>query len=433
MPPTATLPGAAGPDSLSGGFDLAFDQFVILTTDLDATRFHRLWHFAHQVDVQQTVFHFGAVDTYIVGQLIGALEIAVCNTAVQVLAIGDIGIFPADDLEQIVLGLDIDFIGAEACDSERYLVLILTGCFDIVGWVTTGVGTVGRLKCMGESIEADCGTKKGGKVICGHDFVLELKQQKVSGVRMNHRFRGPLWHPCHKNGADPGSFKRTMSTLPDGALDQEFFQFHEPQHTGCDQEDDAPGFQVERRGAEQRLHGGDVGEAELENNQQTYGEEHVTVFQQAVPVQYRFENGARVEQIKNLVSNQGIHRHGARIFDAGPALKLPYEQSEGPDHQDHRHEQNAPQKESRQYGFAGVPWRPLHDPAFGWLKCECKGKGGGGDHVDPQDLYRGQREMFESEQDGAQHNQGLTTVGRQDEQDRLAQIVVYRAAFLRRH
>ena len=162
MPPTATrLPGTRGCLRLSGRHDLAFDQFVVLTADLDPAWFHGLGYLAHQVDMQETVLQIGTVDPHIVGQLVGAFEVAVGDATMQVLAVGDVGIFSTDDLEQVFLGLDVDFLGTEACDSQGNPVLVLARRLDVVRRVTASVRAVGRFERTGQSVESDSGTKQG--------------------------------------------------------------------------------------------------------------------------------------------------------------------------------------------------------------------------------------------------------------------------------
>ena len=99
-----------------------------------------------------------------------------------------------------------------------------------------------------------------------------------------------------------------------------------------------------------------------------------------------------------------------------------------PDHEQRRHEGDAPDEEGRQHRRTGGPRRPPHHVGFRRLERQRQRQADGADHVDPQDLQRrdGQRE---AEQDRRDDGEGLAAIDRQQKDDRLLQVVVNRPTF----
>ncbi len=85
---------------------ITLDQALLAAANLDTPRFHRFRDLANQVDMQQAILQVGATDPDIVGQLVGTIEIALCNPLVEKPAVGDVGTLAAADAEQVLLDLD---------------------------------------------------------------------------------------------------------------------------------------------------------------------------------------------------------------------------------------------------------------------------------------------------------------------------------------
>jgi hypothetical protein len=112
--------------------------------------------------------------------------------------------------------------------------------------------------------------------------------------------------------------------------------------------------------------------------------------------------------------------------------QCPQEEGEAGDADDGGYESDSPEQITRQDRFvAGAGWA-LHDSRFGRFEGESERKGNRRDHVDPEDLNRGDRELFKCEHHGTHHHQCLSSVGRKDEQNRFLQIIIDGATLLHR-
>ena len=79
----------------------------------------------------------------------------------------------------------------------------------------------------------------------------------------------------------------------------------------------------------------------------------------------------------------------------------------------------------------GIAWRAAHQVGFCRLKRQGQRQGHGGDHIDPENLQRGDRQG-QAQGDGRQQYHRFAAIGGQDKQDGLLQVVIDRAAFLDR-
>ncbi len=72
--------------------------------------------------------------------------------------------FTALDRQNVVLHLDVELVRLEAGDDELDSVVVLTDQFDVIRRVAWAAVSGGGVQHFGQSVEADGGTIKGGKI-----------------------------------------------------------------------------------------------------------------------------------------------------------------------------------------------------------------------------------------------------------------------------
>ena len=105
---------------------------IVATVDGDFLRFQRLRNFPDQTDIQQPVYELRARYFNVIRKVEFALEAAVGNSLIQVIAVVfNTGFFTANS-EDSFLDLDVQLAFFEARDRQRNSVMVLAGRFDIV-------------------------------------------------------------------------------------------------------------------------------------------------------------------------------------------------------------------------------------------------------------------------------------------------------------
>jgi hypothetical protein len=100
--------------------------------DGDLTRLHRLWHFAEQLDLQNTVVKGRASNLHVISKAELALEHARGNAAVQILVFDFVSLF-ALYRHDAMLGRDREFLGGKTCNRQCDLVTIIAQALDVMG------------------------------------------------------------------------------------------------------------------------------------------------------------------------------------------------------------------------------------------------------------------------------------------------------------
>ena len=128
--------------------------------------------------MQHAVFMAGAGDADVVGQSEAALEGTGGDAAVQVGLFGRFGRLAGGDMQRAFLHFNRQFLGGEAGNGDRDAVGILGGLFDVVGRIA-GLGHISRKRTVhqvGDTVETDGGTVKGGEVETTHVILHERCQ-----------------------------------------------------------------------------------------------------------------------------------------------------------------------------------------------------------------------------------------------------------------
>jgi hypothetical protein len=112
-----------------------FPVFVASADDRYSLRLHGLRHLADEVDHQQAVLEGSPLHRNIAGELEHAPEWQRGNPLVQVFA--QIAVWlRALNGQRVLLGSYGNIVDAEAGQCQANPVVILTGSFDIVGWIS---------------------------------------------------------------------------------------------------------------------------------------------------------------------------------------------------------------------------------------------------------------------------------------------------------
>src|SRR5690606_6501229 len=153
-------------------------------------------NFALELDVQQTVVQFGAHHKHVIGQLEGMLEITRRDTAMQEVARTLFGLLAAGDFQRVALGFNVDFFTGKARNRHRDPVLVLAHQLDVVRRVARLRITLRIIEQLGQTIEANGGTIKRGKVKSTHGYILSIQAIKSVGPLMSIRCFGYKAGPC---------------------------------------------------------------------------------------------------------------------------------------------------------------------------------------------------------------------------------------------
>ncbi len=155
----------------------------------------------------------------------------------------------------------------------------------------------------------------------------------------------------------------------------------------------------------------------------------VFVFQVGPDRHRAVDQVAAVEQIEALADGDGVDRDRARQRIGGILPLHPEERPQRVGQQRQADEDHPPHAKTGEQGAVYRTRHALHHIRLVRLEGAHQAQCHRGDHIDPQDLRCRDRHR-EADEDRDHDHQALRHVGRQEEQDRLFDVVVHRAPFL---
>jgi hypothetical protein len=154
---------AIGAVMLGRGFGLDRLRLGIAVANRDLARLLGLGDFAHEIDVQQSVFEGGSLDLDVVGKLEDALKSARGDALIEQFAVLlFLDLLGALDRQRVFFRFDRKFVLAEAGNRDGDAVVVFSGAFDVVGRVAGG--GFKPVQHGEQPVKADGGTIKGSKI-----------------------------------------------------------------------------------------------------------------------------------------------------------------------------------------------------------------------------------------------------------------------------
>ena len=136
-----------------------------------------------------------------------------------------------------------------------------------------------------------------------------------------------------------------------------------------------------------------------------------------------------VKEVKQLAENKHVDSDCPFIREIKAVASIARKQKDCKHGDNNGYEQYAEHEISANQRFFGIAGRLFHSILFRRLKSQRKGQRNGSNHVYPKNLHRRDRQRKAEKNRGNDH-QRLSTVGRQDKQQGLPDVVVYCPAFL---
>ena len=213
--------------------------------------------------------------------------------------------------------------------------------------------------------------------------------------------------------------------------DDDLFRLHDEEKDKPARDEPWPDAKRDRLVAEHRLERPGVGEQQLQDDDREDAVGQIFVAQMRFQRQRRVDEVAAVQQVEDLSDRDRIDCDRPGELVRGAFGLHPEECEQRVDQKRKTDEDDAPDAEAGHDGAVHRARRPLHHVDLMRFEADHQAERDGGDHVDPEDLRRGDRHG-EAEKDRHRNNQRLRHVGRQQEQHRLLDVIVDRPAFLHR-